>query len=124
MKTHPVAKGKVLPAQPDNSGETRLAQRARELAEIRGAGHRFTEEDLEQARRELNGDALPLASPEEAVAETGLGRDPADPPAQRGHHVEDMPADDEQDAAARLAEEGVDEAQHDLMLAARRKRET
>lgn len=32
--------------------------------------------------------------------------------------------DSEQDAAARLAKEGVDEAQHELMLAARRKRET
>jgi len=124
MKTNPVAKGKVLPAQPNNAGETRLEQRARELAEIRGAGHRYTEEDIAQARRELSGDSLPLASPEEAVAETGLARDPADPPSDRGHHVEDMPADDEQDAAARMAEEGVDEAQHDLMLAARRKRES
>lgn len=124
MKTHPVAKGKVLPAQPNNAGETRLEERARELAEIRGAGHRYTKEDLEQARRELSGESLPLASPEEAVAETGLGRDPADPPSRRGHHIEDIPADDEQDAAARIAEEGVDEAQHDLMLAAQRKRQT
>lgn len=124
MKIHPVAKGKMLPQQPNNAGETRLEQRARELAEIRGAGHRFTEEDLEQARREIRGDALPLSSPEDAVGETGLGRDPSDPPAQHGHQVEDMPADDEQEASTRLAEEGVDEAQHDLMLAARRRRST
>lgn len=124
MRPHPNTEGKVLPPQPNNEGESRIEQRARELAEIRGTGHRYTKEDLEQAARELRGGELPVSSPEEDVAESSAGRDPSNPPAQYGHHVPDMPADDENEASARLAEEGVDEAQHDLMLAARRRRET
>ena len=114
----------MLPAQPNSSGETRLEQRARELAEIRGAGGKYNAEDLAQARRELEGDSLPTSSTEDASSSTGVGRDPSDPPAVHGHHVEDLPADDEQMESARLAEEGVDEAQHDLMLAAQRRRQT
>lgn len=124
MKTHPNTQGKILPPEPNDAGETRIEQRARELAETRGAGHRFTQEDLDQARRELRGQDLPVRSPQNDQAESGASRDPSEPLSQRGHQIPDVPADDEQDAAARLAKEGVDEAQHDLSLAARRKRET
>jgi hypothetical protein len=124
MRPHPNTEGKMLPPQPNNEGDSRLEQRAQELAEIRGAGQRYTENDLREAERELRGRDLPVSSSEEDVAETGVGRDPSNPPSEHGHHVPDMPADDENEASARLAQEGVDEAQHDLMLAARRRRET
>ena len=122
MRPHPNTEGKILPSQVNNEGDRRIEQRAQELAEIRGSGS-YTQEDLAEAARELRGHSLPVSSPEDDVAETGLGRDPSDPAANTGHHVPDMPADDENEASARLAQEGVDEAQHDLMLAARRRRE-
>src|SRR5690606_42110488 len=84
MKNHPVEKGKVLPPQPNNAGETRLEQRARELAEIRGAGHRYTDEDLEQARRELSGTMTPATPPPaHGVADSALARDPSMPPSRQ-----------------------------------------
>jgi hypothetical protein len=116
MKPHPNTEGKILQPKSNNQGDSWIEQRAQELAEIRGAG-RYTDEDLEQAKREFR-------SPENDTAEAGAGRDPSNPVAQNGHHVEDMAADDENEASARLAQEGVDEAQHDLMLAARRRRQT
>jgi hypothetical protein len=53
-----------------------------------------------------------------------LSRDPSDPPANRGKQIPDQeePDDDETAQSERLVEEGVDEAEHDQMLAARRKR--
>jgi hypothetical protein len=123
MRPHPNTEGKILPSQPNQAGDSRIEQRAQELAEIRGASS-YTPEDLAEAARELRGRDLPVASSETDVAEAGAGRDPSDPIGETGHHVPDMPADDENEASARLAQEGVDEAQHDLMLAARRKRET
>ena len=115
-------RGQNSALQVNNEGDRRIEQRAQELAEIRGSGS-YTQEDLAEAARELRGHSLPVSSPEDDVAETGLARDPSDPAANTGHHVPDMPADDENEASARLAQEGVDEAQHDLMLAARRRRE-
>lgn len=123
MRPHPNTEGKILPSQPNNQGDSRIEQRAQELAEIRGASS-YTPEDLAEAARELQGRELPVASTQDDVSETGAGRDPSNPVSENGHHVPDMPADDENEASARLAQEGVDEAQHDLMLAARRRRET
>jgi hypothetical protein len=123
MRPHPNTEGKILPSQSSPQGQSRIEQRAQELAEIRGATS-YTPEDLVEATRELRGRELPVSTAGDDVSETGAGRDPSNPASDTGHHVPDMPADDENEASARLAQEGVDEAQHDLMLAARRRRET
>jgi len=53
-----------------------------------------------------------------------LSRDPSDPAVSRGEQAPNVeePDDDEQEAPERLTAEGVEEAGHDQMLAARRKR--
>lgn len=102
-------------------GEADLERRARELALIDGHPEP-TPDDWAQARAELGGDAV---SPgEDDVMTDSLSRDPSDPPANRGEQVPDKeePDDDEEEAAERLVSEGVEEAEHDQMLAARKKR--
>jgi hypothetical protein len=61
---------------------------------------------------------------EDAAMVDSLSRDPSDPPPNRGEQIPDQeePDDDEEAQSERLVEEGVDEAEHDQMLAARRKR--
>ena len=98
-----------------------LARRARELALIDGRPEP-TPDDWDQARQELGGDVV--APGEEDVMADSLSRDPSDPPSNRGEQAPNVeePDDDEQAAAERLVTEGVEEAGHDQMLAARRKR--
>jgi hypothetical protein len=61
---------------------------------------------------------------EDAVMSDSLSRDPSEPAVSRGEQVPNVeePDDDEQAAPERLVSEGVEEAGHDQMLAARRKR--
>src|ERR1700722_5414466 len=102
-------------------GEADLERRARELALIDGHPEP-TPDDWDQARAALGGD---LVAPGEDDAMTdSLSRDPSDPPSNRGEQVPDIeePDDDEEEAAERLVSEGVEEAEHDQMLAARKKR--
>ena len=101
--------------------EADLERRARELALIEGHPEP-TPDDWAQAREELGGEET---QPGEDNAMTdSLSRDPSDPPANRGEQIPDQekPDDDEEALPGRLVEEGVDEAEHDQMLAARRKR--
>jgi hypothetical protein len=103
------------------ASETDLERRAREEALIENHPEP-TPADRAQARRELGGE---VASPgEDASMVDSLSRDPSDPPANRGEQIPDQeePDDDEEAQSERLVEEGVDEAEHDQMLAARRKR--
>ena len=102
-------------------GEADLERRARELALIDGHAEP-TPDDWDQARAELGGSVV---EPGEDDAMTdSLSRDPSDPPANRGEQVPDIaePDDDEEEVAERLVSEGVEEAEHDQMLAARKKR--
>ncbi len=92
-----------------------VTQRAKELAIINGRDRqRPTDEDWLQAKRELSGqDDLEEKQTEEPVA--GLTQWDENPESS-GHLVENSPSSDEQTVAERLTHEGVEEANHDLML--------
>lgn len=81
-----------------------------------------TEDDREQARDELRAQTLPPTTGEDAVAKRGVSRDPADPPSQRGRASRTDRATDPQADLERIVIEGVEEAQHDQMRAASRRR--
>ncbi len=100
-----------------------IVNRARELALIDGRSpEAVTDEDLQRSRVELRGEHLPDSTLEDAVATESLTRDPSDPVANRGIHKPDTTDLDDQEVTERLVLEGVEEAQHDQMLAARRSR--
>lgn len=105
----------------DYSGEA-VERRARELAVIAGRqGGRPTENDREDARRELRGETE--AARDEAAGEaTELSRshDPSEAVISTGKESPSRVEPDDDATADRLAREGVDEAQHELMFAARR----
>ena len=98
-----------------------VEKRAREIAVIRGGtGATVSENDRAEAWAELNGGLLPGTSGSDEDATGSLSRDPSEPVSDSGHEVVTAePPDDETDARERLATEGVEEAQHDQMLAAR-----
>ncbi|MEJ1974232.1 MAG: hypothetical protein WDM96_17770 [Lacunisphaera sp.] len=98
-----------------------VEQRARENAVIRGrtdAG--VSENDRAEARAEFKGERLPATTSEDSEVRLAMTRDPSEPASDRGHQVvTEESEDDETEARERLATEGVEEAQHDQMLAAR-----
>ncbi|HTL67403.1 MAG TPA: hypothetical protein VL200_07065 [Lacunisphaera sp.] len=100
--------------------DAEVEQRAREIAVIRGRAARdVTEEDRAAAWAELRGDTRPPTSETDAPGGLAVGRDPSEPAGDSGHQVPDQKPSDEGTAAEHLAVEGVEEAQHDQMLAAR-----
>jgi hypothetical protein len=93
-----------------------VVQRAKELAVISGRNaNDYSEDDFEQARRELvgfpNTEATEL---ENDVPDTGNWLGEA---GDKGQKAPVRPASDEQTFAEDLVKEGVDEATHDQMLA-------
>jgi hypothetical protein len=98
-----------------------VTARAREIADIEGRDEPSTD-DIARARAELRGTTLPVTGPDDVASMDSLTRDPSDPPAQRGRQVPNYDGPDEEKAAERLVAEGVEEAQHDQMFAARRKK--
>ena len=116
-------RGKILIHGKGSGGITGgdLERRAREIAFINGhSPEAVNEADRDEARDELNGESLPPTTGDDIEVSTGLNRDPSDPPSDRGHQIPNLEGPDEQKAVERLAAEGVEEAQHDQMLAARR----
>jgi hypothetical protein len=102
--------------------ERDVERRARELASINGVPPKvISEEFIVQARRELRGEDLPPSSTEDSESIGGLTRNPSEPPSDPGHKIPDIEEPDGQQDQELLAEEGVEEAQHDQMLAARRR---
>lgn len=102
-------------------GTADIERRARELAAIDGrSGNEITDSDLTRAEAELMGTALPATSVEDEDAESGISRDPSEPVSVNGHEIPLREGPDEEKAVERLALEGVEEAQHEQMLAARR----
>lgn len=100
-----------------------IASRARELAIIDGrSAHEVTKEDLDRGRAELRGQLLPDTTLEDAVATAGLTRDPSEPVSNTGVQVPEQNEPEDQEVMERLVLEGVEEAQHDQMLAARQRR--
>jgi hypothetical protein len=100
-----------------------IERRASELARIRDDRAEVTESDLITAARELLGENSPATMVEDQAAEVSVTRDPADVPVKTGHKAEEAPAPaDENAEPERLAIQGVEEAQHDQMVEARRAR--
>jgi hypothetical protein len=104
--------GEITPAM--------IKQRANELALIDGRA-RAGEEDRLLARKELQGEALPETTSDDTPAiACALGRDPSEPLSVPGRQIPNHHEADDDDTNERLAIEGIEEAQHDQMLAARR----
>jgi hypothetical protein len=101
-----------------------IERRARELALIRSGSEDYEESDLEAAAQELLGHRAPASTSEDAEAEDALSRDPSEPRVRRGHEVTSSTAEPEENTEPeRLAIQGVEEAQHDQMVQARRRRD-
>lgn len=95
-----------------------ISDRAYEIAEIEGREGHPTPEDFRAAAEELR--QRPPAEPEEETRfEQADSRDPTDPATEQGL-VENQQAQDENELPAQETEEGVEEAAHEQMLAARR----
>jgi hypothetical protein len=97
--------------------------RACELAMIEGHVRQITQNDYEQAKRELSGDSG--IDRREASLESIPEEERWDPvPGSAGHQVPDTPDEDEDDEGlneiGQLVAEGVAEAEHDQMLEAAR----
>jgi hypothetical protein len=99
-----------------------IERRARELAEIDNR-LQVTNADREQARAEFLDRDLPAVVNEDADTTQSMSRDPSDPATDRGHQVPEYIESDEDTSLQRLVQEGVEEAQHDQMTAARAEEE-
>ncbi|MET0263956.1 MAG: hypothetical protein ABW223_13720 [Rariglobus sp.] len=124
MSSHDTNHGKILfhGAEAGQITNTMIERRAHENALIDGRAS-ASAEDRRAARQELQGDALPdTVSNDSASIALSMNRDPSDPVSVPGHQIPDHNDGDDQDMIERLAIEGVEEAQHDQMLAARRQK--
>jgi len=93
-----------------------VVERAREIALINGRGpNHYNQEDFMEAKRELTGAVPDTDSEDEADLVAGLVTWDESPDAA-GHSVEKEVAEDEQACAAQLAEEGLEEAEHEQMV--------
>lgn len=96
--------------------------RAQEIALIEGRDTP-TDEDRHLARQELQGGDLPDTTADDSPAiARSLNRDPSEPISVPGHQAPTFNEADDDNVSERLAIEGIEEAQHDQMLAARRRK--
>lgn len=105
---------------PADSTQAEIERRAAEIADIEG--REVTAADRVRAQRELNGKDLPAAIEDDADSAESLSRDPSDPPVQRGRQTPNLEDTSEQNDLQKMVSEGVEEAQHDQMLASRQKK--
>lgn len=97
-----------------------IEKRAQEIALIQGRSpERVTEDDREQAWAELQNRQLPPSSEDDGESRGAITRDPSEPVAIPGRQIQNQEGEGDPAAIERLAYEGVEEAQHDQMLAAR-----
>ena len=98
-----------------------VEKRAREIALIDERDpNDFTDEDWNQARRELHGEILP-SPPEESEEAAKMQEEWEVTPDDRGHRVSRPGvSDNEETVGEQLVTDGVEEAIHDQMLVARR----
>ena len=94
----------------------KVTQRAREIALINGRPpNHFNQDDFMAAKRELTGESA--EGDGEAEEETVAGLVTWDEaPGAAGHTVNKVEPEDEQSCDAQLAEEGVEEAEHEQMV--------
>lgn len=124
MNINEPTKGRILIHGRGAGGisSTDIERRARELADIDGrSGAEITDADLARAEAELMGTVLPATSVEDEEADAASTRDPSEPLSINGKEIPLREGPDEEKAVERLALEGVEEAQHEQMLAARRR---
>ncbi len=122
MNTQNENKGKVLLHGMAAGGITAsdVERRAREIAAIDGrAGGEPTLEDRQAAVAELSGQTVHPTLNDDGVSVGAMTRDPSDIPAIFNNQPTPGQDIDEQEAVERLTLEGVEEAQHDQMVAAR-----
>lgn len=101
-----------------------IDQRASELAQIQGRDAEAVQpEDRQQATEELAGLNLPDAITEDDQSVGSLTRDPSDPPAFYGKATPNMSEPNEQEELEHMVLDGVEEAQHEQMLEARKRRQ-
>jgi hypothetical protein len=99
-----------------------IEARAVELALIDGQPSRdVTDLDREQALAELRGQTLPEGSFDDAEGRAVISRDPSEPRSITGAQTPMRNEPEEQELEERLVLEGVEEAQHEQMLADRRR---
>jgi hypothetical protein len=107
----------------DEITDEAIELRAKELALIDGRpADSVTEDDRRRALAELRGQHLPEGSFDDLAASGGLSRDLSEPRSITGERTPIYNEPEDQEMQERLALEGVEEAQHDQMLAARRRR--
>lgn len=123
MNSYEKNSGKIILHGVEAGAITRpmIESRAQEIALIEGRDSP-TDEDRRLARAELQGQDLPETTTEDSpVIACALNRDPSDPISVPGHQTPTYNEADD-DLNERLAIEGIEEAQHDQMLAARRRK--
>lgn len=102
----------------------KIDRRAHEIALVNGRDQPNSEDHrraLDELQGRLGNDTPAEDAPLAAPAAT---RDPSEPLSVPGRQTPERTEPDSDEITARLVEEGVDEAQHDQMLAARRRRES
>lgn len=95
-----------------------LDRRAHELALIDNRTS-AKEEDRARALAEFQERDLPDAVNEDAESMQSMSRDPSDPFVDRGHQIPEYGGDDEKTVLEKMTLEGVEEAQHEQMVASR-----
>lgn len=99
-----------------------VEHRAREIAMIEGrSGSEPTPLDRERALAELSGLGVHPTLNDDGQSTGAISRDPSQAPVFFDNQKPAVQDIDEQETVERLALEGVEEAQHDQMLAARNK---
>lgn len=124
MNSHDSNSGKILLHGVDAGEITRsmVEHRAREVALINGRDT-ITARDRRIARLELQGRDLPDTTSDDSPSiALALSRDPSEPISIPGHQTPVYNEANDDDVIERLAIEGIEEAQHDQMLAARRQK--
>jgi len=113
--------GKILTHGKGSGGisSDEIERRAEEIAVIEGKLDGASADVRRMAMDELRGSGLLGVSEDEGLSTTSINRDPGDPVSVHGHQVPLLSDDDEQETIERLAIEGVEEAQHEQMLADR-----
>jgi hypothetical protein len=99
-----------------------IEKRAREITIIRGRpADSVSDEDRAQALAELQGEMLPETAGTDSESRGALTRDPSEPASIPGKQTANLDGGDETEVIERLTNEGVEEAQHDQMLASRQR---
>jgi hypothetical protein len=102
-----------------------IERRAREIAVIQGrGGAEISVTDIDQAKRELSGQLTPPSAEEDVEGIGSMTRDPSNPPEIITQPKPNLNEPTEQQDIEHMVLDGVEEAQHDQMMAARKRRES